>query len=120
GATASRFGVPLKAGESNYTETGAETGLLGVLLLIAWNLALLGGLVRAAWAAEEPTLRFATAGLAAALVAVLALAIQTDIYGVPWVAYTVWWLGGSLLDPAAVPLPARVRQRAAPAVAERA
>src|SRR5262245_58576345 len=47
GATASRFGVPLKAGESNYTETGAETGLLGMLLLIAWNLALLGGLVRA-------------------------------------------------------------------------
>ena len=31
GATASRFGVPLRAGESNYTETGVETGLLGAL-----------------------------------------------------------------------------------------
>ena len=27
GATASRFGVPLRAGESNYTEIGVETGL---------------------------------------------------------------------------------------------
>jgi hypothetical protein len=116
GATASRFGVPLKAGESNYTETGVETGLLGMLLMVAWNLALLVGLVRSAWAAEEPTLRAATAGLAAALAAVLALAVQTDIYGVPWIAYTVWWLGGSLLHPADVPLPARVRTGRAPAV----
>jgi O-Antigen ligase len=119
GATAARFDVPLQAGESNYTETGVETGLLGMLLLIAWNVALLVGLVRAAWSAEEQILRQATAGLAAALAAVLALAIQTDIYGVPWIAYTVWWLGGSLLDPAAVPYPTTA-PRAARAVAERA
>jgi hypothetical protein len=120
GVTASRFDVPIRAGESNYTETGVETGIVGMLLLIAWSLALLVGLVRAAWLADDPTLRFATAGLAAAFAAVLGLAIQTDIYGVPWIAYTVWWLGGSLLRPADVPLPVRARPPRAPAVAERA
>ena len=43
GAIAVRFGVPLRAGESNYTETGVEAGLVGALLLIAWSLALLVG-----------------------------------------------------------------------------
>ena len=51
GSTAARFGVPLRAGESNYTETGVEAGLAGALLFIAWSLALLVGLVRSAWAA---------------------------------------------------------------------
>ena len=46
GEVAFREGVPLKAGESNYTELGVETGLLGALLFIAWNLALLASLVR--------------------------------------------------------------------------
>ncbi len=126
GATASRFGVKLEAGESNYTETGVETGLAGMLLLVAWNLALLVGLVRSARAAGDPTLRAGTAGLAASLAAVLVLAIQTDIYGVPWIAYTIWWLAGSLLEPAAagVPEPARAawrrRPRRAPVSAARA
>jgi len=26
---------------------------------------------------------------------VLVLAIQTDAYGIPWLAYCVWWLAGS-------------------------
>lgn len=99
GATASRFGVPLKAGESNYTETGVEVGLAGALLLIAWNLALLSGLIRSAWAATDGVIRYATAGTAAGLAAVLALAIQTDAYGVPWLAYCLWWLAGSLVEP---------------------
>ena len=103
GATASRFGVPLRAGESNYTETGVETGLLGGLLFISWSLALLFALVRSAWAPEDGTTRWAAAGGAAALAAILALAIQTDAYGVPWLAYCLWWLAGSLVEPAAVP-----------------
>ena len=82
-----RFGVPLRAGESNYTETGVETGLAGALLLIAWSLALLVALVRSAWAAADATFRVAAAGAAAAFAAVLALGIQTDAYGVPWLAY---------------------------------
>ena len=103
GATASRFGVPLRAGESNYTETGVETGLAGAVLFIAWSLALLFALVRSAWAPEDATARWAAAGAAAALAAILAVAIQTDAYGVPWLAYCLWWFAGSLVEPAAVP-----------------
>ena len=94
GATALRFEVPLEAGESNYTEIGAETGLLGALLFIALALALLLGLGRAAWSADR-----AAAAVAAALAAVLALAVQTDVVGVPWVAYCVFWLSGALVAP---------------------
>jgi hypothetical protein len=98
GAIAVRFGVPLRAGESNYTETGVEAGLAGALLLIAWSLALLVALVRSAWAAADARFRVAAAGAAAALAAVLALGVQTDAYGVPWLAYSLWWLCGSLVD----------------------
>jgi O-Antigen ligase len=84
GEVAFREGVPLKAGESNYTELGVEAGLLGAVLFIAWNLGLLVSLVRARRAA-----------LAAMLAAVLLVAIQTDAYGIPWIAYCVWWLAAS-------------------------
>jgi hypothetical protein len=103
GSTAARFGVPLRAGESNYTETGVEAGLAGALLFIAWSLALLVALVRSAWAAADDTTRFAAAGAAAAFAAVLALGIQTDAYGVPWLAYCLWWLAGSLVFPLKAP-----------------
>ena len=86
GQTASRTGTPLKAGESNYTEMGAETGVLGMVLWIAWCLAILVGLWRAR--AVRMTAVFA---------AILALAIQTDVIGDPWVAYVVWGLAGALL-----------------------
>jgi len=86
GQTASRTGTPIKAGESNYTEMGAETGMLGALLWIAWGLALLAGL----W-------RSGRVRMTAAFAAVLALAIQTDVIGDPWVAYVVWGLAGALL-----------------------
>jgi hypothetical protein len=92
GTTAQRFGVTLKAGESNYTELGVETGLAGALLFIAWNVALLVALFRTAWAGDR-----AAAGVAAALAATLALAVQTDAIGVPWLAYCLWWLGGALV-----------------------
>jgi hypothetical protein len=83
GQTASRTGTPIKAGESNYTELGVETGLLGALLWIAWNLTLLAGLVRrcVAW-------------IAPAFAATLVLAIQTDVIGDPWVGYCVWMAAG--------------------------
>jgi hypothetical protein len=97
GSTAVRFGVPLRAGESNYTEFGVETGLAGAFLLIAWSVAVLVGLVRAAWGSADGIVRAAAAGTAAAFAAVLALGIQTDAYGVPWLAYVVWWLAGALV-----------------------
>jgi hypothetical protein len=84
GEVAFRERVPIRAGESNYTELGVETGLVGALLFIAWNLAVLFGLARARRAA-----------LAAMLAAVLVVAIQTDAYGIPWLAYCAWWLAGS-------------------------
>jgi hypothetical protein len=103
GATASRFNVPLKAGESNYTEIGVETGLVGMLLFLAWNLALFVGLVLTA---RRSTAAPEVAGLAAAFAAVLVVAVQTDAYGVPWLAYCLWWLGGSVLQPAPERAPA--------------
>jgi hypothetical protein len=115
GATASRFEVPLKAGESNYTEIGVETGLVGVVLFVVWSFALLAGLLRTARSSEEETVRWAAGGLSAALAAILALAIQTDAYGVPWLAYCVWWLAGAVLVPAAlrVPIPTLASTREA-------
>ena len=91
GQTASRTATPLRAGESNYTELGVELGVLGAVLWTLWALAVLAGLVRAA--RDEPW----AAGMAAAFVAVLALAVQTDVIGDPWVAYCVWGLGGALM-----------------------
>jgi hypothetical protein len=90
GQTASRTGTQPKAGESNYTELGVELGVLGTLLWTAWGLALLAALVRAG-----RNDRYA-AGAAAAFAAVLALAVQTDVIGSPWVAYCVWALAGAL------------------------
>jgi hypothetical protein len=96
GATAERFGVNLKAGESNYTEIGVETGLLGMIAFVTWNLVLLAGLVRRAWSEAPGALRDGAAGIAAALAAILLIAVQTDAYGIPWLAYVLWWLAGSL------------------------
>jgi hypothetical protein len=83
GQTASRTGTPIRAGESNYTEIGAETGLAGALLWIAWNLAVFVGLVRRRAAA-----------IAAVFGAILVLAVQTDVIGDPWVGYCIWTLAG--------------------------
>jgi hypothetical protein len=83
GATASRTGVDLRAGESTYTELGVDIGLLGALFFIAWSLALLIRLV-----ARSPL-------VAAAFAAVLAIGIQTDVIGVHWLAYVLWALVGA-------------------------
>jgi hypothetical protein len=85
GVTAARTNTDLKAGESTYTELGVEAGLVGMLLFVAWNLALLRGLwTRSAW-------------LAASLAAVLALALQTDVIGVHWLAVVLWGMCGAAL-----------------------
>jgi hypothetical protein len=109
GQTASRTGTPLKAGESNYTELGTELGVLGSVLWTAWGIAVLAGLWRAGrgdrWAAA----------VAGGFAAILALAIQTDVIGDPWVAYCVWVFAGSLAFVGGrVPVPA-VSRAATPA-----
>ncbi len=91
GQTASRTETPIKAGESNYTEIGVETGLVGALLWIAWNVAIFARLVRPAPA------------VAAAFGAGLVLAIQTDVIGDPWMGYVLWGLAGLSLAPVALP-----------------
>jgi hypothetical protein len=111
GQTASRTGTQIKAGESNYTEIGAETGVLGALLWIAWNLSLFAGLVARRAAA-----------IASAFAAILVLAVQTDVIGDPWVGYCVWMLAGVGLGALALnhddDRPAR-RYRARPPQGER-
>ena len=108
GATARRSDVDLKAGESNYAELGVETGVLGVALFVAWNLVLLLQLLRRARRDED----WAAAWLASALACVLALGIQTDAYGVPWLAYCLWAVAGAVVRPA--PLRLGMRERAGP------
>jgi hypothetical protein len=85
GSTAARTGVRIKAGESTYTELGVDAGLLGALLFIAWSLVLLVDVLPC------------TAWLGAALAAVLVLGLQTDVVGVPWLAYVLWVLAGSVI-----------------------
>ena len=90
GQTASRTGTPIKAGESNYTELGVETGVVGALLWLAWGVAVFVLLLRR------------QAGIAAAFGAALVLAIQTDVIGDPWMAYVLWGLAGLALAPVAL------------------
>jgi hypothetical protein len=86
GVTAQRTGVKVAAGESTYTELGVETGLLGALVFIAWSLALLWRALRARpW-------------VGAALAATLAIGIQTDVIGIPWIAVVVWTLAGDAVS----------------------
>jgi hypothetical protein len=98
GQTASRTETPIKAGESNYTEMGAEMGILGTVLWTAWVVALFVALVlvarRTAW--------WAAVGVAAAFGATLALAVQTDVIGDPWMGYVLWSLAGLVLGVDAV------------------
>src|SRR5438093_3927992 len=79
GQTASRTRTAIKAGESNYTEIGVETGLPGAILWTAWVVALFAGLVFTA----RKTRWWAAAGIAASFGAALVLAVQTDVIGDP-------------------------------------
>jgi hypothetical protein len=102
GQAANRFEHQVKAGESEYTELGVEVGVAGALVWIAWSLAVLWGLVRAGAAA-----------VAAAFAAVLALAVQTDVLGDPWLAYCLWALAGALcVQREAATVPEASRERA--------
>ena len=93
GQTASRTETPIKAGESNYTEMGAETGILGSILWTAWVVALFVALV---WKARQ-TGWWAAVAVASAFGAALVLAVQTDVIGDPWMGYVLWSLAGMVL-----------------------
>ena len=98
GQTASRTGTPIKAGESNYTEMGAEMGVLGSLLWTAWVVVLLIALIRSA----RSTRWWAAVGVASAFAAAIVLAIQTDVIGDPWMGYVLWTLAGIAVAPPAL------------------
>lgn len=85
GVVAKRTGVEIRAGESTYTELGVDAGIAGLAAFVLWSLALVAGL----WRRE--------AWLAAAFTAVLLLALQTDVIGVHWLAFTVWGAAGLAL-----------------------
>jgi hypothetical protein len=89
GSTAARTGTEVEAGESTYTELGVDAGLVGALLFVAWSLALLREVLPC------------TAWLGGALVAVFLLGLQTDVLGVPWLAYVLWILAGAVVTTAA-------------------
>lgn len=91
GSAAARTGTLVLAGESTYTELGVDAGIAGGLLFVVWSLALLWRLLRS------------SAWLAAAMAATLALGLQTDIIGVPWVVYVLWTLAGSRVEDARAP-----------------
>ena len=83
GVSASRTGVDLKAGESTYTELGADTGVLGLAAFAGWLVAL--GLA----------LRRRSPWLAASLAAIAVLALQTDVIGIHWLAVALFGLAGA-------------------------
>jgi hypothetical protein len=84
GVTAERTNVKVEAGESTYTEVGAETGLLGAVVFAAWMVALLIGLRFVPW-------------LAAAFAAMAFVALQTDMIGIPWLGVVLFALVGVYL-----------------------
>ena len=92
GSVAVRTGAPLLAGESTYAELAIEIGVVGLALFIAWNGALLVALARQGRHAAV------AAWIAAALATVLALAVQTDVLGVPWLAFCLWAFAGSAVQ----------------------
>src|SRR5947199_8063686 len=95
GQTASRTGTPIKAGESNYTEIGAETGLLGSVLWTAWGVAIFVALLLAA----KRTRWWGAAGMAAAFGAARVPAVQPAVIGGPWMSYCRRALAGIMLVP---------------------
>jgi len=100
GSTAARTGTRVEAGESTYSELGIDAGLAGALLFVAWSLALLRAVLPC------------TAWLGGALVAVFLLGLQTDVLGVPWLAYVLWILAGAVVTTAAArPLEPRPLQQ---------
>jgi hypothetical protein len=77
--------VTPKAGESTYTELGVDTGLLGIAAFVGWLVALFVAVRR-----RSPW-------LAASLVSVAVLGLQTDVIGIHWLSVVVFALVGAVL-----------------------
>jgi hypothetical protein len=97
GQTARRFDVPLRAGESFYLELGADTGVAGLALWLAFSALVLYALFTRARSSSSPFDRRLAGGLLAATAALSAIAVLSDVWGGPWAAYVVWSLSGAAL-----------------------
>jgi len=96
GQIAQRFGDgDFAAGESLYLTIGVETGVAGLLALLALAIAALLTLFRAARRRAGSALGVAAAVLLAAQAAVFAIGLQTEVWGIPWLVYVLWLLTGS-------------------------
>lgn len=98
GQIAQRFGEgDLAAGESLYLTIAAETGVAGLLALIALAATTLATLFAAARRRRATLLGLAAAVLLAAQAAVFAIGLQTEVWGIPWLVYVLWFLTGSIV-----------------------
>ncbi len=97
GQTAARFEVSSRAGESFYLELGADVGVAGLSLWVAFSVLTLGSLFAGARGRGDPLVRRFAGGVFAAGVAIAVLAVISDVWGAPWLTYVLWWLSGSAL-----------------------
>jgi hypothetical protein len=96
GQIAQRYGEgDLAAGESLYLTIAAETGVAGLLALLALVAATLTTLGAAALRLRGTPLGVAAAVLLASQAAVFAIGLQTEVWGIPWLVYVLWFLTGS-------------------------
>ena len=87
----------LKAGESNYTEIGVETGPRrdAPVRRLEPGAARRARATRLGGAARRPPRRRRRRSPPRSPPCSL-IAVQTDAYGIPWLGYCLWWLCGSL------------------------
>ncbi|MEX2210729.1 MAG: NUDIX domain-containing protein [Gaiellaceae bacterium] len=98
GQIAQRFGEgELAAGESLYLTVGVETGFVGLAALLALAAATLGTLFVVARRFGPALLGLGAAVLLAAQAAVFAIGLQTEVWGIPWLVYGLWFLTGSVV-----------------------
>jgi hypothetical protein len=107
GQIAQRFGGDVAAGESLYLTVAVETGVAGLLALVALVAATLWELGRAATRLRSTPAGRVAAVLLCAQAAVFAIAVQTEIWGVPWLVYVLWALTGAAISAAQAVEPAR-------------
>jgi hypothetical protein len=107
GQIAQRFGGDVAAGESLYLTVAVETGVAGLAALVALVIATLWQLGRTALRLRGSPVGRVAAVLLCAQAAVFAIAIQTEIWGVPWLVYVLWALTGAAVTAARALEPAR-------------
>jgi hypothetical protein len=97
GATAARFHVTPRAGESFYLELGADTGVGGLLFWLLFTVSTSWALLTVVRGRAASYIRRFAAGTLVAGVSIALLAVFSDVWGAPWLGYVLWWFTGSAL-----------------------